>query len=399
MTDTNKYALAVDRAAKWLRRMLVAPDGSLGVYERYRINLQQVNYWVRPDCTMEVARFFYAYGQFIGSQSYQDIAKRLVAYVLSQQRTRGYFQGSWAFYRFIPPNTDIKDIGSPEEQEVTFPNDNGKITERLIWFYRQTGDEVYAQAARLALDYLRAIQAEDGSFSKNDEGDQPALKGVDFVAWPTMALMHGAWQFSDEKLRIAAFKGANWMIGQVTESGRIRTSFETAHTESWRPPSSEIASALKSIAVVARFSRYIDAWNAMMTLGKALIRLQDKSGAIRDCDDDSKDASRQNNSDLTDMVYTDGYALLAFQEAFRSNGLENFRVAFTKLADFLVGVQCWGEAGQYDGSWRGSYSLKRKRWAGRANQDNEMDEGGMYSAYTGWSTAPIAYGLLRMLTK
>src|SRR6266542_2513860 len=99
MPDTTKYMLAIDRAAKWLRGMLVVPDGSLGVYERYRINKQRVNYWVRPDCTMEVARFFYAYGKHIGDQVYQDIALRMASYVLSQQRNRGFYQGSWAFYR------------------------------------------------------------------------------------------------------------------------------------------------------------------------------------------------------------------------------------------------------------------------------------------------------------
>ncbi len=397
MTDVNKYALATDRAAKWLFSMLVKPDGSLGVYERYRVDKQQINHWVRPDCTMEVARFFHAYGKFCGSQEYVDIAHRMVDYVLSLQREKGYFQGSWPFYRFIPLDSNEKDIGDLEAQEVTFPNDNGKITERLVWFYHQTGDEVYAQAARRALDYLVAIQSSDGSFSMNDAGDQPALKGVDFVAWPTYALIMGAWYFSDQKLRNAAFKGLNWMHEQITEGGRIRTSYETAHSEGWRPPSSEIASALKAFAFVARFSQYMDAWKGMMALAQALIELQDESGAIRDCDESMKDASLQNNPDLTDLVYTDGYALLAFQEAFRTNGLENYRVAYTKLADFLVGVQCWGESEKTDGSWRGSYSLKRKRWSGRANQGNELDEGGLYSAYTGWSTAPIAYGLLRMV--
>jgi hypothetical protein len=399
MPDTTKYMLAIDRAAKWLRSMLVAADGSLGVYERYLIDKQQVNYWVRPDCTMEVARLFYAYGQYIKDQSYMDIALRMVGYVLSQQRNDGWFEGSFAFYRFIPPSTDVEDIGSPEAQEVTFPNDNGKIADRLIWFYKQTGDETYKQAAVRLLNYFLRAQAEDGSFSRNDEGDQPALKGVDFVAWPTLALMQGAWQTSNETMRLAAFKGIDWMSGQMTPSGRIRTSFETAQTEAWRPPSSETAVALKAFAVVARYSQNLGAWNGLMALAKALIRLQDKTGAICNCDEESKDASLQNDPDLTDMVYTNGYALLAFEEAYRSNGLADFRVAGEKLADFLADVQCWGESGKWDGSWRGSYSLKRKQWYGRANQGNELDEGGMYSSYTGWSTAPIAYGLLRVVSR
>jgi hypothetical protein len=391
--------LAMDRTAKWLQSMLVTADGSYGVYERYLIDKQQVNYWVRPDCTMEVARFFYAYGQYTKNQTYMNIALRMVGYVLSQQRNEGWFEGSFAFYRFIPPTADVQDIGSPQAQEVTFPNDNGKIADRLIWFYKQTGEEAYKNAAVRLLNYFLRAQAEDGSFSMNDEGDQPMLKGVDFVAWPTLALMQGAWQTSSEALRMASFRGIEWMSKLITPSGRIRTSFETAQTESWRPPSSETAVALKAFSVVARFSQNMGAWNGLMTLAKALIRLQDGSGAIRNCDEESRSASLQNDPDLTDMVYTNGYALLALEEAFRSNGLSDFRIAADKLADFLVDVQCQGESDKWDGSWRGSYSLSRKCWAGRANQENDLDEGGMYSAYTGWSTAPIAYGLLRVLSR
>ena len=402
MPDTTKYVLAVERAAKWLRSMLVTPDGSLGVYERYRIDKQQTNYWVRPDCTMEVARFFYAYGQYLKDQTYMDIARRMVGYVLSQQRNEGWFEGSFAFYRFIPPPDAAEtDLGGPEAQEITFPNDNGKIADRLIWFYKQTGEDIYLQAATRLLNYLLRTQAEDGSFSVNDAGDQPALKGVDFVAWPTLALMQGAWQAHNETFRQAAFKGINWMSEHMAAGGRMLTSFETAQTEAWRPPSSETAIALKAFAVASRYSQYLTAWNGMMSLAKALTRWQDASGAIRNCDEDSAGASLQNDPDLTDMVYTNGYALLAFQEALHANGLGEYKRASEKLADFLADVQCWGEgeSGKWDGSWRGSYSLRRKQWYGRANQGNELDEGGMYSAYTGWSTAPIAYGLLRMMKK
>ena len=67
----------------------------------------------------------------------------------------------------------------------------------------------------------------------------------------------------------------------------------------------------------------------------------------------------QNDADMTDMVYTNGYALLALQEAYRANRNGVYRDAYESLATFLAGVQCWGESGQWDGSWRGSYSLKR----------------------------------------
>ena len=399
MPETSRYLQAVERSVRWLRSMLVVPDGSLGVYERYRIDTQQVNYWVRPDCTMEVARLFMAYGQFKDDQVFMDIAKRMATFVISLQRPLGWFEGSFPFYRFIPRTEDELDIGGPEARELTFPNDNGKVPERLLWFYQQTGDETYRIAARQGFNYLMKAQASDGTFSRNDAGEVDALKGVDFVAWPVIALMRAAWQFQSEDYRYAAIRGIGWMMDRITESGRIRTSYETAQTEAWRPPASETAVALKAFAVAARFSQDMGTWTGMVNLAKALTCWQDKSGAIVNCDEESSNASLQNDPDLTDNVYTNGYALLAYQEAYRSNGNSAYREAAERLADFLAGTQCWGESGMWDGSWRGSYSLKRKTWHGRANQNNELDEGGMYSAYTGWSTAPIAYGLLRMVKK
>jgi hypothetical protein len=189
------------------------------------------------------------------------------------------------------------------------------------------------------------------------------------------------------------------MVDRITDSGRIQTSYETAQTEAWRPPSSETAVALKAFAIAARFSQDMGTWMGMVNLAKALTRWQDTSGAILNCDADTLSASLQNDPDLTDNVYTNGYALLAYQEAFRSNGNSDYREASERLAEFLINTQCWGESALWDGSWRGSYSIKRKSWHGRADQNNELDEGGMYSAYTGWSTAPIAYGLLRMVKK
>jgi hypothetical protein len=397
MATTSDYMQSIERSLAWLRGMLVVPDGSMGVYERYLIDAERVNHWVRPDCTLEVARLFMAFGQYKQDAEAMSIGKRMAEYVVSLQRTSGWLEGSFPFYRFIPRNADEVDIADPAWREVTFPNDNGKIPERLIWFYRQTNDERFRQAARYALNYLARVQASDGSFSCTDEGDMPALKGTDFVAWPIIALMNGAVLFEDEDYRVAALRGLDWLTRHITPSGRMSTSFETAQTEAWRPPSSETAVALKAFSVLARFTREPAAWGGMTKLANTLIGWQDERGAIRNGDESTRDASLQNDPDLTDMVYTNGYALLALQEAFRANGDAKYRQAAERLGSFLASVQCRGESPAWDGSWRGSYSLSRKQWDGRANQNNELDEGGMYSAYTGWSTAPIAYGLLRLL--
>jgi hypothetical protein len=67
-----------------------------------------------------------------------------------------------------------------------------------------------------------------------------------------------------------------------------------------------------------------------------------------------------------------------------------------KLASFLMGIQCAGESHLWDGAWRGAYNVRKGCWSGRANQNNDIDEGGMYSVYTGWCNTTIMQGLLEL---
>jgi len=119
------------------------------------------------------------------------------------------------------------------------------------------------------------------------------------------------------------------------------------------------------------------------------------NGAIRNADDLCRHASLQNDPNLTDLVYTDGYALVALQEAYQATGEPRFREAADRLADFLVRVQCREESPLWNGGWRDAYDVNTLEPRDRANQENSLDEGGMYSVYTGWCAAPITYGLLR----
>lgn len=383
------YMEAVERCLGWIRReMLPSPDGTRGVYERIRINLNTNSWWVRPDCTIEVARSFGVYGQIRNDEIALTLSCNLANWVVGQQRP----DGSFPFYRFLPPNDQIADMAPPEAQETTFPNDHGKIARGLWWAYLAYGDPRYYEAARRVLRFLMAHQAADGTFLTDAE---PHYRGACFVIWPVIGLLRG-YQITGEQLhRTAAERGLHWLYEHILPDGRIRTSFETAGVEQWRPPSSEAAMALKAFSLaygILRTPLYRDALNR---LGAFLLRLQHPNGAIRNADDSCRHASLQADPELTDLVYTDGYALLALQEAFQATGDSRFREAADRLADFLVRVQCRGELPRWDGGWRGAYDVNTLEPRGRADQENPLDEGGMYSVYTGWCAAPITYGLLR----
>lgn len=388
----------IDRAVQWLERMLVAPDGSQGIYERYRINLGRINPWVRPDCCIETARTFYALGRQNGQPDLMKKALALVDFVCSlQRRAGGFFDGSFPFYRFAPFSADEGDIGDgfgiPNLPEHTWPNDNGKITEYLLWFYRQTNEARFLEAGLRALDYLLRAQAHDGAFSLTAQGDNPNFKAADFVVWGAVALARGSVLTGEARHTLGAAKALSWLRDHQHPSGRMMTGWDTARFEPWRPPSSESAVGLHAFA--QGLSVFGESWmhGSLGKLGDTLLRWQHSSGAIRNCDSEARAAALQNDPDMTDLVYSNGYALIALQEAFAVTHDERFVQAARRLADFLVRVQCSGESPHWDGAWRGSYHLEKQIWHGAADFDNDLEEGGMNAVYTGWCAAPNAYGL------
>lgn len=403
MTQHNNYLQALELGLNWLQRMMPASDGSKGVYERYRVSLGRVNPWIRPDCSIEVARTFYAYGSCREVGRTRSIGLRLARFVRSlQRREKGFFHGSFPFYLFRPEHPAEPDIGDgfgiPDLAERAWPNDNGKVIYHLLWFYKQSRSQGFLEAARRGLNYLQRIQSEDGSFSRTPQGEEVGFKGADFVIWPTVALIEGALVTQVDSFGEAARKGLMWLRRHQHPSGRMLTSYETARTEAWRPPSSETVAAL---SVFAKGTRLFpkDLWirESLDGLGQAVLALQHESGAIRNCYGDSCLASLQNDPDVTDLVYTDGYALLALEDAYTVSNQPRYLESATRLADFLTKIQCRNESDAYDGGWRGSYHLQWGTWYGKANQENPIDEGGMDSVYTGWASAPILYGLVRLV--
>jgi hypothetical protein len=128
-------------------------------------------------------------------------------------------------------------------------------------------------------------------------------------------------------------------------------------------------------------------------VGEYLVSMQHESGAILNCKDSDTKASLQNNKELCDLVYTQNFALQALISAYDMTGEKKYLDSAYHLGDFLVSIQCKEESKLWDGGWRGSYNVVTKEWDGRADQNNLIDEGGMYSVYTGWCCTNIVYGL------
>jgi hypothetical protein len=172
---TNNHELTIRQASQWLDTMLILPDGTQGIYERYRINLRRINPWVRPDCCIESGRALYVAGQYHGDQAQMERGLALASFVCTMQDTSGGFlDGSFPFYRFQPIMLDERDIGDsfgiPDLPNFRWHNDNGKITELILWFYRETGEMRFRETAERVLAYLLRAQGDDGAFTHTVRG-------------------------------------------------------------------------------------------------------------------------------------------------------------------------------------------------------------------------------------
>lgn len=393
--DKRQISDSVERCLQWVEsQMLTFNRGTGGVYERIRINIGQRVCWTRPDCTSEMARVLLMHHRINGDDSRMDIYDNFINWLLKVQDTDelSIWYGSFPFYRL--DGWEDGGTGSARWQ-----NDNGKVLIALLDMYQQTGDERLLESARHLADYWMSIQLADGTYFRRDHAITQALhKGPCFVLWLIAGLEQCAALTGDHRCRDSARKALAYVLSLQQENGRFLTSYELHRSEDWRPVSSENVIALFCLSRVMRFDPSDTVRNALERVLKFVLTLQHGSGAILNCTPDSLGASLQEDPNLCDLVYTEGFALMGLTEGHGVLGDSASLEAAKKLAEFLMRIQCRGESPLWDGAWRGSYNVAEDCWAGRADQNNPIDEGGMYSVYTGWCNAPIMYGLLKLET-
>jgi uncharacterized protein YyaL (SSP411 family) len=280
--------------------------------------------------------------------------------------------------------------------QTRYQNDNGKILICLLELFEITADEWLLASARRLADYWVGIQTEDGVFFRDDGKTNGRNKSPCFILWLMTGITMCYRYTQDRRYLDSARKAMTFFLGLQTPSGRFQTSYEIHKAEDWRPVSSENAIAVYCLAVCRRLVPDLVPDGPLERVLDYVLTLCDDSGAVVNCNKAGRGASLQEEETLCDLVYTQGYALMGFIEAARVLNRADVRAAAENLAAFLLRIQCRGESPLWDGAWRGSYDVKQNRWRGRADQNNRIDEGGMYSVYTGWCAAPILTGLLML---
>lgn len=397
----NDYKEVLLKAMGWMNgSMLTFDHGFYGIYERIRIDEHIRTNWCRPDCNAEYLRVLINYREMTGDDTYVPLQENLFGWLtrIQDSRALSVWKGSFPFY-MIDGHIRDHTVG-----ESLYQNDNGKIIISLCRIYQHGMESRYLEMAEAAAEYWIKVQQPDGTFGVVDGKNMEACrKGPCFVQW-LVSGMFLLYQITGKGIyQKAAEKGLRYLLGLLCPSGRCTSSYEMIQMEDWRPVSSETGIMLYTLCVAYQVTGNPELLPTIEQTGTYLLALQDDEtafsggGAIRNCDDSCPAASLQNDKNLCDLVYTAGFALQAFILAYQATKEPKYKTGAIQLADFLAKIQCSGESPLWDGGWRGSYNIRTGTWDGRSNQNNSIDEGGMYSVYTGWCCTNICIGLQELM--
>ena len=389
------YQKVIEKALNWINgQMLTFDQGYYGIYERIRIDQHIRTNWSRPDCNSEYLRVLVNQRERTGKSDGLDLEEKILRWLERTQKVdeNSVWEGSFPFF-VIDGYIRDEELGN-----TVYQNDNGKILVSMCRIYEETGEKRCLKIAEKLANFWLKRQLEDGTFGIIDgRTTMQCRKGPCFVQW--LAIGYYLLYTITEKATYlqAAEKGMEYLMELILPDGRVKTSYEMIQMEDWRPVSSETAIMLYTLSIALQITKKKVYREELEKVGTYVLRLQTENGAIRNCIHESEKVSLQNNTNLCDFVYTAGFALQAFLEAYKATKEQKYYTAAEKLADYLADSQCSGESPLWDGGWRGSRDIVTGKWSGRANQNNLIDEGGMYSVYTGWCCTNIILGMQELL--
>lgn len=381
----------VDKCLDWLERNMLSFDrGYWGIYERIRTDVNQRVGLCRPDTATECLRVLHAYKKTYKTERMQDVYENIIHWLEYAQNTEAEDKNT-TFPFYLTDGYKGFSRGIP----MLYQNDNGKIIINLSILYSETGDARLLKMAKKSADWWLSKQKEEGYYYDplciNTEGrsDTPCMHLWMMTAMIVLGKISGEEKYLHSGYK--AFERAKtYIIGD-----RIITSYEKNKSEDWRPVSSENYIALLCFALGYEYTgdeRFLEAISKIEEFCQSLL---DGCGAILNFTPETKHTALNISENLTDLVYTLGFALNALARLASIFPEKHYKAAAKKLADFLSKIQCNENNPKVDGAWRGAYNIKTHRYDGRCNQNNDIDEGGEFSVYAGWCALPILMGMMK----
>jgi len=226
---------------------------------------------------------------------------------------------------------------------ASYPETSGYIVPTMLAQADLLGDEALRDGARRMLDWLVAIQFEEGGFQGGTIGQEPRVPVTFNTGQILMGLAAGARVFGED-YAVPMRKAADWLATTQDADGcwrSHRTPFATPDDKAYETHVSwgllEAARVEPNAAWSAAALRQVD-W--------ALTK-QAPNGWLSECCLSVPDKP---------LTHTLGYALRGILEAHAFSQDERYRVAARKLGGALVG--CLGEdgflCGRFDAAWRDS---------------------------------------------
>ncbi len=388
----ERIRASATKCLDWIERNMLSFDrGYWGIYERVRTDLNQRVALCRPDTATECMRAIYAYNQKYQTNRMQDVYENLVRW-LEYAQDRADKEGDTAFPFYLTDGW--RDF--PRGPHLLYQNDNGKIIINLCALYKETGDTRLLVMAKKSAEWWLSVQKEKGYYYDplciNSEGraDTPCMH-----LWMMTAMFSLYFVTGEERYRKSGYKAFD-CAKKYIKNGRILTSYELNKAEAWRPVSSENYIALLCFALCYQYTGDDAFKEVICEIEDFCNELIDESGAIKNFTVETKNASLNISENLTDLVYTLGFAMNALAEMRKVFPDSDYQMKAEKLAKFLTDIQCDEKDFKVDGAWRGAYNLQTGKYDGRCNQNNEIDEGGEFSVYAGWCALPIIFGMIKL---
>ena len=370
----------VRRALDWHRKsgVLIAPDGSKGMYEAILSDTLGYRKGLRGDCHFLTAALFACAGKRYGNPEWTKIGVNLADFALG----RG-FQTKDGFIRWF----DREEKGSCGH--TVYSSDMGRSSLGLINLYKATGEDRYLAAAKKAADaflvWMDGRGLNSGWFDHVDEegwrGRGTSDNPVFYAEMISFLLQLGERKYADAALltldRIAErFPDvAPFGFSDNFTYSRYLMMLACAQKASDRDYSARIN------ATLAFFIRHLHLAGGI------------EEAPIRLIDDGEAGIGMGDGSDhITDILYCDYVTLNALSvmmklPADRIGTIDTaaVRTLYAALRAFLLRVQIASDDPRFDGAWMRAYDMDIGEYYGL-----DKDKGwGAYCIETGWVTGFI----------
>lgn len=370
----------------WLMTRAIDPTNGAVVRERYKLADVAWGPDIRPDCNAEAVHAFLCAYQATGNAAYLTRSRAIWDGFKGLQRTSLY-AGSWPYSNLISTNWTNAD------SEVAIFLCRAALLDPV-------NAAVYVAAARATVGWM--LPRQDVTTHMWPAASYLTYQGPMFTAQAVaaLAMVYSTAPSNAATILTAIETGLTALTTKIGTDGRIQAANETAGAgaeESWRPPSSDQAVAIRAYAMAAHYcptSTHVAAWNAArQTLLGWMNQLIHSTGAV--CNGLGSTALDADVAYITDHVYTTSLAMEGYYYSYLVDQTSTLMTTVTRIARFAAG-NVWYDPTYPDayGVLRGAYNLRDSNFDTSIVVQDGGEEGGGNMAYTGWSAAPVAAMML-----